>query len=229
MSEKIFSLRSIVREWGGLALFLVLMVLVRSTVADWYVVPTGSMKPNIIEGDRIFVNKIHYDLRVPFTNYSLKTFDNPKRGEIVVFDSPAEEKRLIKRVIGIPGDVITLYDNHLYVNNKPASYLPQAVQPDPVIWSNEFPIKHVRIEKIFLKAYPIAVIPNRPGSVFGPVVVPDNHYFMMGDNRDNSGDSRYFGFVPRELILGRASHVVLSLNYDNHYLPRSDRFLQRLP
>lgn len=229
MIEKRFSIRSVAREWSGLALFLVLMVLIRSAVADWYVVPTGSMKPNIIEGDRIFVNKIYYDIRVPFTHVSLKTLDNPKHGEIVVFDSPAEEKRLIKRVIGVPGDVITLYNNHLYVNGRPAVYQQQSNQPDPVIWANESPSKHVRIEKIFPNAYPIAVIPNQRSNVFGPVVVPDNHYFMMGDNRDNSGDSRYFGFVPRELILGRASHVVMSLNYDNHYLPRSDRFLQRLP
>lgn len=229
MTGNKISIRSLLREWGGLALFLVSMVLFRSAVADWYTVPTGSMKPNIIEGDRVFVNKIHYDLRVPFTHVSLKTLANPRRGEIVVFDSPVEAKRLIKRVIGIPGDVITLDDNHLYVNGKPAVYRPLANQPDPVIWDRKSPPKRVSIENIFRNAYPIAVAPNRAPAVFGPVIVPDGHYFMMGDNRDNSGDSRYIGFVPRDAILGRASLVVLSLNYDNHFLPRSGRFFKPLP
>ena len=229
MTGNTMTFRSQLREWGGLILFLVSMVLFRSAVADWYTVPTGSMKPNIIEGDRVFVNKIHYDLRVPFTHVSLKTRANPRRGEIIVFDSPAEPKRLIKRVIGVPGDVVTLYDNHLYVNGKPAVYQPITSQPDPVIWDKDMPPKRVSIEKIFPNAYPIAVAPNRSPVVFGPVIVPDSHYFVMGDNRDNSGDSRYFGFVPRDTILGRASLVVLSLNYDNHYLPRSERFFKPLP
>lgn len=219
--------RKWIKEWGGLALFVVLMVLFRSSVADWYVVPTASMKPNIIEGDRVFVNKIHYDLRVPFTHISLLQRNQPQRGEIIVLDSPAEPKRLIKRVIGLPGDVIAMRGNRLFVNGQFAAYAEVSSQPDPVTWTNESG-KYVVTEKTRQKAYPIAVEPRSSGN-FGPIRVPDGQYFVMGDNRDNSGDSRYFGFVPRDHVLGRASHVVLSLNYDNYYLPRAGRYLQALP
>lgn len=224
------SLKKLVREWGGFVLFIVLMVLFRSSVADWYTVPTGSMKPNILEGDRIFVNKIQYDIRVPFTHWSLKELGNPKRGDIIVLDSPAEDKRLVKRVIGVPGDVISLYRNHLYVNGKAARYHILAKQPDPSLWLDDTPNKEVLQEKIYHHSYPIAVNTIQPGLMtFGPIVVPRDRYFVMGDNRDNSADSRYFGFVPRKNILGRASYVVMSLNYDNHYLPRSNRFMEKLP
>jgi signal peptidase I len=223
-------LRKWVREWGGLVLFIVLMVLFRSSVADWYTVPTGSMKPNILEGDRIFVNKLQYDIRVPFTHWSLKSLGDPKRGDIIVLDSPVEDKRLVKRVIGVPGDVIALRDNRLYINGKAARYSVPPKQPDPSLWHDDTPNKEVLREKIFHHSYPIAVNTIQPGLMtFGPVVVPKNKYFVMGDNRDNSADSRYIGFIPREDILGRASYVVMSLNYDNHYLPRSDRFMEKLP
>ena len=223
-------MKKMVREWGGLVLFIVLMVLFRSSVADWYTVPTGSMKPNILEGDRVFVNKLEYDIRVPFTHWSLKKLGEPGRGDIIVLDSPAESKRLVKRVIGIPGDVIALRDNHLYVNGRAARYHVLAKQPDPSLWLDDTPNKEVLQEKVFSRSYPIAINTLQPGMMsFGPVVVPKDHYFVMGDNRDNSADSRYIGFVPRKNILGQASYVVLSLNYDNYYLPRSGRFMEKLP
>jgi len=224
------NLKKWTREWGGLALFILLMVMFRSSVADWYSVPTGSMKPNIIEGDRIFVNKLKYDIRVPFTHWSLKTLGNPNRGDVIVLDSPVENKRLVKRVIGIPGDTVELREDRLYVNGKPARYRVLAKQPSPDMWNYDRPDKVVLREDLFSHAYPIAIDtlhPTKPN--FGPVVVPKDEYFVMGDNRDNSADSRYIGFVPRKSILGRANTIVLSLNYDNHYLPRSGRFLKPLP
>jgi len=218
------------REWGGLVLFIVLMVLFRSSVADWYTVPTGSMKPNILEGDRILVNKLQYDVRVPFTHWSLKTMGNPKHGDIIVLDSPAENKRLVKRVIGVPGDVIAMQNNHLYVNGKAALYHVMARQPDRSMWLDDTPNKEVLQEKLFSHSYPIAINTLQPGMMtFGPIVVPKDRYFVMGDNRDNSADSRYIGFVPRHNILGRASYVVMSLNYDDYYLPRPGRFMEKLP
>src|ERR1700761_6186787 len=94
----------------------------RSAVADWNDVPTGSMKPTIMEGDRIFVNKLAYDLKVPFTTWHLAQWDNPKRGDIVVFFSPADGERLVKRVIGLPGDRIELRNDQLFVNDQPLKY-----------------------------------------------------------------------------------------------------------
>src|SRR6476659_3159285 len=87
----------------------------RSALADWNDVPTGSMKPTILEGDRVFVNKLAYDLKVPFTTWHIATWGQPKRGEIVVFFSPADGKRLVKRVIGLPGDVVELRNERLFV------------------------------------------------------------------------------------------------------------------
>src|SRR6266571_4011946 len=92
------------REYRGFAVFIVLMVIFRSALADWNVVPTGSMKPTILEGDRVLVNKLAYDLKVPFTTWHIAQWDNPRRGDIVVFYSLKDGTRLVKRVIGLPGD-----------------------------------------------------------------------------------------------------------------------------
>src|SRR5207248_6523982 len=96
-----------------LAVMLIALFSVRSSLADWNVVPTGSMKPTIIEGDRILVNKLAYDLKVPFTTWHIAEWSNPQRGDIVVFYSPHDEKRLVKRVIGLPGDSIELRNDVL--------------------------------------------------------------------------------------------------------------------
>ncbi|MFT4799863.1 MAG: signal peptidase I, partial [Candidatus Azotimanducaceae bacterium] len=115
-------LKSLWREWRTLIIFLIVMVLFRSAIADWNQVPTGSMKPTILEGDRVVVNKLAYDLKVPFTTWHLAQWDNPSRGEIVTFYSPADEKLLIKRVIGVPGDVVKMRNNQLYINDESAIY-----------------------------------------------------------------------------------------------------------
>ena len=110
------------REYRGFAAFIVLMVIFRSALADWNVVPTGSMKPTIIEGDRILVNKLAYDFKVPLTHISLHKFADPARGDIVVFDSRAADTRLVKRVIGLPGDIVEMKDNRLTINGIAARY-----------------------------------------------------------------------------------------------------------
>src|SRR2546426_2846598 len=103
-------------EWARpLLIILIICCSLRSAVADWNYVPTGSMKPTILEGDRIFVNRVAYDLKVPFTTWHLLEWADPRRGDIVVLYSPADEKRLVKRVIGVPGDEIELSDNRLFV------------------------------------------------------------------------------------------------------------------
>src|SRR5262249_35490102 len=105
------------RSWvKPIAVVIVVMTTVRSAIADWNDVPTGSMKPSILEGDRIFVNKLAYDLKLPFTRWHLLQWGGPKRGDIVVFPSPADETRLVKRIIGTPGDCLELRDNRLLVN-----------------------------------------------------------------------------------------------------------------
>src|SRR5499427_8372884 len=111
------------REWmRPLLVILIITSSFRSAIADWNVVPTGSMKPTIIEGDRIFVNKLAYDLKIPFTTIHLAKWSDPKRGEIVVFDSPKDGTRLVKRVVAVPGDIVQLDRNVLMINGQPAQY-----------------------------------------------------------------------------------------------------------
>src|SRR5580693_1770841 len=112
------------REIKGLALIILVLTAVRSAIADWNDVPTGSMNPTIVQGDRVFVNKLAYDLKVPFTTWHLAQWSDPKRGDIVVFFSPVDGIRLVKRVIGLPGDKIELVNERLLINGLPSEYAP---------------------------------------------------------------------------------------------------------
>lgn len=211
-------LRKAWREYRGLAVFLVLMAIFRSALADWNVVPTGSMKPTIVEGDRILVNKLAYDLKIPLTHISLHRFADPMRGDIVVFDSRAAATRLVKRVIGLPGDTVQMRDNRLTINGIAARYSGIEYEPDATF----------AIESYLNMSHRIELAPAGASrfSTFGPVTVPRDHYLVLGDNRDNSADSRYYGFIPRDEIVGNAKTIVLSLDYDDYYIPRADRFFR---
>jgi len=213
-------LRKVWREYRGLAAFLVLMAIFRSALADWNVVPTGSMKPTIVEGDRILVNKLAYDLKLPLTHISLHRFGDPMRGDIVVFDSRAADTRLVKRVIGLPGDTVQMRDNRLTINGIAARYSGIEYEPDATF----------AIESYLNMSHRIELAPAGASrfSTFGPVTVPRDHYLVLGDNRDNSADSRYYGFIPRDEIVGNAKTIVLSLDYDDYYIPRADRFFRPL-
>ena len=208
------------REYRGFAVFIVLMVIFRSALADWNVVPTGSMKPTIVEGDRILVNKLAYDFKVPLTHISLHKFADPARGDIVVFDSRAADTRLVKRVIGLPGDIVEMKDNRLTINGIAARYSGIEDAADATF----------EIESYLNMSHRIELARTGPSrlSTFGPVMVPKDHYLVLGDNRDNSADSRVYGFIPRDEIAGNAKTIVLSLDYDDYYLPRADRFFRPL-
>ena len=199
---------------------ILLMLVFRSSFADWNAVPTGSMKPTIVEGDRIWVNKLAYDLNIPFTHISIKNFADPERGDIVIFDSAKAEKRLVKRVIGIPGDTVSMINNSIYLNGEPLKYKILSSHLNNIILEEQLTTSahKIRLER---------PIQNRADS-FTPITIPKKFYLVLGDNRNNSADSRFIGFIPREEIIGRSSHVVMSLDYDNYYLPRADRFLQKL-
>lgn len=208
------------REYRNFALFVILMIVFRSAFADWNTVPTGSMKPTILEGDRILVNKIAYDLRVPLTHISIFKFADPKRGDIVVFDSKAADTRLVKRVIGLPGDIVEMQDNRLRINGIEARYSNVEYTADAIFAMESYGGMTHRIQ--------LAPTGVRYFSSFGPVKVPESHYLVLGDNRDNSADSRVRGFIPRVEIVGDARTVVLSVDYDHYYLPRMDRFFREL-
>jgi signal peptidase I len=218
------------REWRSLIVFFGLMFVFRSAVADWMLVPSGSMNPTLMEGDRIFVEKMHYGLRVPFTTIRVTEGAEPQRGEIVVFESPADGRTLVKRLIGLPGDSVALRDDRLYVNGQAADYSPLQGSFQHEMVAEFRQAEHaVERERIAGIDHAMMILPARPAPrTFGPVQVPAEQYLMLGDNRDDSADSRVIGFVPRRLLLGRATRVVVSLNPEHYYLPRLDRSFEAL-
>ena len=217
------------REWLRSVVFIVLAVTAfRSAVADWNDVPTGSMKPTILEGDRIVVNKLAYDLKIPYTRWHIVRWGDPDRGDIVVLTSPADGKRLVKRVIGLPGDTIALVRNRLVVNGEPVVYSPL----DPELASLFESLGDNRIiaaEQLDGNPHAMMITRGvRAARSFGPIAVPEGQFFLMGDNRDESFDSRHFGLVDRDLIVGRALAVAGSVNPEHHFWPRWQRFFTGL-
>ncbi len=213
-----------------LLLILLVTSALRSVLADWNDVPTGSMRPTILEGDRIFVNKLAYDLKLPFTTWHLAEWSQPQRGDIVVFYSPFDGQRLVKRVIGLPGDRLEMRENRLVVNGVPMEYGPLDSKYLTGVNSDERLTHQFAEEHLVAKNHPVTTTPHSTSRrSFGPVTVPEDSYFMMGDNRDNSFDSRYWGSVPRKSIIGRASAIALSVDPEKHYSPRFGRFLTKLP
>lgn len=209
--------------WFTLLVTLFLAFSVRSSLADWNDVPTGSMIPTILEGDRIYVNKLAYDLKVPFTRLHLVTWDDPARGDIVVFRSPQDGKRLVKRVIGLPGEVLSMEKNRLIINGEKVVYeadaAPETARPG-ISYLSELLPGHEHL---------VQFLPHGSGmGSFPEIQIPEGTYLMLGDNRDNSADSRVFGFVPRRNILGQATAVALSFDINRGYRPRWVRFFKAL-
>lgn len=197
-----------------------------------YRIPSGSMIPTLLVGDWLFVNKAVYGPHIPFTSSHLPAVSEPRRGEVIVFESPyqADEKErgddptptLVKRMVGMPGDTLYMRKGLLYVNGiaqrqgygataHPTAGSTQPGDPDPL-----FAWQH-RIE---LQTSRFGAAPAQPThDDWGPLVIPMGHYFMMGDNRYESKDSRYWGVVPRENIRGRPIFVYYSYNADDSDRP----------
>lgn len=217
------------QELRPLLITALAIFVVRSSFADWNDVPTGSMKPTILEGDRVFVNKLAYDLKVPFTTLHIAEWGAPKRGDIVVFYSPKDGTRLVKRTVGLPGDVIELRHDQLIINGAVVEYKPIAEELLRDLAPDDRASSEYASERLPGRSHLVAGIPAVPAMRdFGPYRVPEGSYFMMGDNRDNSFDSRYFGPVKRDRVLGRATAVVASLDRTHYYKPRWDRFFSSL-
>ena len=206
-----------------LAMLLVVSSL-RSALADWNDVPTGSMKPTIEEGDRVVVNKLAYDLKVPFTTLELFKWGDPQRGDIVVLFSPADGTRLVKRVVGVPGDRIEMRENQLFVNEHAAKWKEIGSEEDTEQGSSL-----VVEENLAGRTHRVMFTPQIPAvRSFGPVTVPAGRYFVMGDNRDNSNDSRFIGLIDRRRIVGKATAVAFSFDRAHHFAPRFDRFFKSI-
>ncbi len=210
------SFNQLIKENWAFLLFALVLFASRSSFADWYLVPTGSMLPTILEGDRIFVDKMAYRLEVPFTDIEIMQTGQPKRGDIVVFNSEKASNRLVKRLIGVPGDRIAMLDNKLIINGEKITYEDN---------ENEL----LKTEYLGNVAYIVQFMPAAEArDNFAEVIVPEGHYLVLGDNRNNSADSRYYGFVPAIEIQGKVNKVLVSLDPENYYLPRKERFNEPL-
>jgi signal peptidase I len=219
-----------IRANRGFLTFLLLFGVFRTAVADWNPVPSGSMRPTIQEGDVIFVNRLAYDLKLPLTNVILAHLGEPNRGDIVTFHSPKDGMRLIKRLIALPGDTVEMRDKVVIVNGRPATYTPIGTVMEQVAGHDEIAALRLR-ESSGQQGHVVQWLHPQVGDKwdsFGPIVIPPGHYLMLGDNRDNSADSRYFGLVPRELLIGHAVTVLVSADIKGNWAPKFERFGERL-
>jgi signal peptidase I len=207
----------------GFVLFMCLFGIFRTAVADWNPIPSGSMHPNLLEGDVVFVNRLAFDLKLPLTDVVLAHLGDPQRGDVVTFSSPKSGERLIKRVIAVPGDVVEMRNEQLVINGRPASYALVDHTLEAVAGGLAHAVRLV--ETADGKQRSIQVLPEVDAArTFGPVTVPRDQFLVLGDNRDNSADSRYIGFVPRKLLIGRAERVLVSADYQGNWMPRTERF-----
>ena len=218
------SMKNLWRNNKGFVLFIGLMFVFRSAIADWNLVPSSSMNPTLISGDRVVVNKLAYSVRVPFTLQHIARWGGPQRGDVVTFDSPKDEVNLIKRVVAVQGDIIEMRDNTLRINGQVIERkLVDASRDIPTesgallaeIWTEQLGAKQIEVARIAAQ--------NR-NFEFDPVQVPAGHVLVLGDSRDNSNDSRFIGFIDMDRITGQAVRVAMSHNADKFYLPRASRW-----
>jgi signal peptidase I len=173
--------KSALREWVEAAIFAAFLAfcVIRPFIVQAFKIPTGSMRPTLIEGDLILVNKFIYGAKVPFTHLRLPAVKEIKRGDVVVFIYPEDDKKdFIKRMVGLPGDIIEIRKGTIYVNDSPLL--------DP-LFNQRYYYNRGEFSKENQK-----------------LVVPPDNYFVLGDNSGSSKDSRYWGFVPKDNILGSA-------------------------
>ena len=212
------------KQTRGFLIFLLCFGFFRTAVADWNPIPSGSMRPTLLEGDVVLVDRLAYDLKVPLTDVIILTLSSPRRGDVVTFTSPSDGVRLIKRLVGLPGDTVEMREEVLFINGSAAEYGDSLFVAEPMDFGGEA-LRAVRVtERIQGSVRTVQFLPALSAKrSFGPFVVPQGTYFFLGDNRDNSADSRYIGAVPRRLLIGRAHHVLVSANIKGDWLPRLER------
>lgn len=227
---------------------LILIVTVKSSIVDWNYVPTGSMRPTLADGDQIIINKLAYDITIPLTYKSLYKISDPEKGDIVVFDTAKQDVRMVKRVLAVPGDKIKIRKNKVYINDKELEYsenfnsefLESVFKPLDESDKRTYKENNLPIDKMAVTYQTEALNGikhgirleegvQKIGSLgLKEMTIPENNYLMIGDNRNNSLDSRYWGLVERHEIVGKVNYVVFSLDQDHWLKPRMDRFFTRV-
>ncbi|MEG3639729.1 signal peptidase I [Magnetococcus sp. PR-3] len=209
-----FEKESIALEYyDAIVVALGFALLIRTFVVEPFKIPSGSMIPTLLVGDYLFVNKLAYGYRLPYTQKRILMGDGPERGDVAVFKFPMEpSKDYIKRIVALPGDRVSYENKRLYINGKPLDYK----MTGEYSYLNEY---ERRINTLGLKenngerSYRVLIQPNVPAAFPMEHVVPEGHYFAMGDNRDNSNDSRYWGYVPAFRLVGRATRLFWSWDH----------------
>lgn len=223
------------RLWSAgrpVLLAILALVLFRALILDWHHVPSSSMAPTLVPGDRILVNRLAYGPRLPFRSPLLHQDLSPQRGDIVTFRSPRNDLLLVKRVVGIPGDRVAMTANRLSLNGVLATYRPlgRDLLPDDL----EKALGHTQVLDEALLGHNRKVLRfrnPRPGirTSFPEVRVVEDHFLLLGDNRDDSEDYRVLGLVHRDRILARVERVLLSVQGDPPYPFRLERWMLPLP
>ena len=199
--------KSFYKEWiEPFLIAAVVALFIRQFVVEAFKIPSGSMIPTLTIGDHLLVNKFVYGPRIPFTDTRFFSGREPKRGDIIVFKYPEnEDKNYIKRVIGLPGDKIEVRDGILLINDRAVPIKPvRGAQPDPDAARSYLGLAQEFLEDLGPVTHRIQYLQDQSGKSYGPVTVPVEKVFVMGDNRDNSQDSRVWGFVQFNKILGKA-------------------------
>ncbi|WP_457644095.1 signal peptidase I [Persephonella sp.] len=209
-----------IKEFTKTIIFIVVVVsIIRVFFAQAFNIPSGSMKPTLLVGDFILVNKLVYGdwtIGVPFTDIDFYTYKNrivkPDRGDIIVFKYPENPQiDFIKRIIGIPGDIVEVKNDIIYLNGEPLKREEAGIFKEPNARAKMY-YEYVPKSDGQLYKYTVMEIFDGEGKDFGPVEVPEGYYFVMGDNRDNSRDSRFWGFVPDDFIVGQAFVIYFSFD-----------------
>lgn len=225
--------KKIVKETTSITLIIFFVLLFRSTFFEPFKIPSGSMIPTLMIGDFILVNKLSYGLKVPFTEwFEEPTYisgpDKPKRGDVVVFKYPKDTSlNYIKRVIGLPGDRIEVINKVVYINGEPLSVEKTSGKEFMEDMDEKFKIYNFEFFKAKTGEHEHIVQQNVDSyytSDMNPTIVPDGHYFVMGDNRDFSSDSRVWGVVPFKYIKGKAILVWFSMNIPWPWSTEEDTF-----
>jgi len=200
-------------EWSKIIIFAVaLFIVIRTFGVEAYKIPSGSMERTLLVGDFLLVNKALYGAEIPFTKMRLPAFRSPRRGDVIVFQYPLEtDVSYVKRLIGLPRDTVEMRDGVLYLNGRPQAerYVihsqPSSDQADEEFrWQNQYLVRTAEAS--------VGYHPSR--NTWGPLIVPEKSYFVLGDNRDNSADSRFWGFVADALVKGRPLVVYYSYEPD---------------